>query len=286
MGDLGVDTTITALGDGRFSARLSRDWEIWGPMGGYLAAFALRAAGAHCGLPRPASIVGHFLGVGNFEDPITIECTTLRAARTAQSVRTTIKQGDRPLFDAFIWGVADGLVGLEHQAAPMPEAPNWSDCPTIQERVAAAGEQYAPYYPFWANLDQRPPQWRGDWTARTTGEHPPEWTQWLRFTPAASFSDPWLDACRLLILVDLGSWPAVQSFHNQNEVMAPSIDIACEFHRIDSASEWLFAKGNAPSAAQGLIAAHMQVWNDLGALLAGGVSQLLCRPVPPPNRDG
>ena len=280
MGDLGIDTALTQLGDGRYTSKMSQDWEIWGPMGGYLAAFALRAAGAHCGLPRPASIVGHYLGVGNFDEPIEIDCQTLRVAKTAQSVRATISQAGRPLFDAFVWGVAEGLTGLEHQAAPLTESPHWSECPTIEERVASIGETYAPYYPFWANLDQRPPRWNNDWMERRTGEHPPEWTQWLRFTPAAMFPDPWLDACRLLILVDLGSWPAVQGFHNQQLVMAPSIDIACEFHRIDTNAEWLFARGDSPSAANGLIGAHMHVWNDTGVLLASGVSQLLCRPMP------
>jgi acyl-CoA thioesterase-2 len=280
MGDLGNDTALTQQTDGHYTSKMSSDWEIWGPMGGYLAAFALRAAGAHCGLPRPASIVGHYLGVGNFDDDIDIHCTTLRTARTAQSVRTTISQGDRPLFDAFVWGVNDGLLGLEHQAKSMTEVPDWRDCPTIEERCNEAGEEYTPYYPFWANLDQRPPRWGVDWMGRVTGEFPPEWTQWLRFIPTSRFDDPWLDACRLLILVDLGSWPAVQSYHNQEQVMAPSIDIACEFHRIDTDAEWLFARGDAPSAADGLIGAHMHVWNDTGALLASGVSQLLCRPMP------
>ena len=34
MGDLATDTAVRALGDGVFEATLSRDWEIWGPMGG------------------------------------------------------------------------------------------------------------------------------------------------------------------------------------------------------------------------------------------------------------
>ena len=300
MGDLGIDTSLRPVGEGRFRGRLSRDWEIWGPMGGYLASFALRAAGAHCGLPRPASLVGHYLGVGTFHDDrdhdnrdhddldhdnlgehdLEIECTTLRRARTAESVRVTIAQDGRPLFEALVWGVTTGLAGLDHHASAMPVAPHWRDCPTVEERVAAAGLEYEAWYPFWNNLDQRPPRWRDDWNERATRSEPPEWMQWLRFRPAATFADPWLDACRLLILVDLGSWPAVQGHHNQGDVIAPSIDIACEFHRIDPAAEWLFAAGHAPSAADGLIGAHMHVWNDSGVLLASGVSQLLCRPVP------
>lgn len=290
MGDLGIDTSVRPAGDGRFTGRLSREWEIWGPMGGYLASFALRAAGAHCGLPRPASLVGHYLGVGTFDDDrahddldaddLEIECTTLRRARTAESVRVTIAQDRRPLFEALVWGVTTGLAGLDHHASVMPVAPHWRDCPTIEEQVAAAGLEYEAWYPFWENFDQRPPRWRADWNERATGSEPPEWQQWLRFRPGASFADPWLDACRSLILVDLGSWPAVQAHHNQAVVVAPSIDIACEFHRIDPAAEWLFAAGQAPSATEGLIGAHMHVWNDSGTLLASGVSQLLCRPVP------
>ena len=118
MRDLDGATTLTPLpgvdGISQFQAELSRDWEIWGPMGGYVAAFALRAAGLHCGLPRPASLVGHFLGVANFDTPLTITCTSLRVARTAHSVRAMITQGETPIFDAMVWGTNDGLLGLEH----------------------------------------------------------------------------------------------------------------------------------------------------------------------------
>jgi acyl-CoA thioesterase-2 len=280
MGDLAIDTELRALGESRYAARMSRDWEIWGPMGGYLAAYALRAAGAHCALPRPASIVGHYLGVGDFDQDIEIHCETRRAAKTARSVRATISQGGRALFDALVWGVTDQLAGLDHHDAAMPDVPHWRDCPTQQERLAARGEESVSRYRFWGNLEARPPAWRDDWLERTTGDAPPEWHEWLRFLPTATFADRWLDACRLLILVDLGSWPAVQAYHNQSSIMAPSIDIACEFHRIDTAAEWLFMQGHSPSAAQGLIGAHIRVWNDDRVLLASGVSQLLCRPVP------
>src|SRR5262249_38784813 len=52
---------------GPYRPRLSRDWEIWGPNGGYVAAIALRAAGVATALRRPASLAGHFLGVADFD---------------------------------------------------------------------------------------------------------------------------------------------------------------------------------------------------------------------------
>lgn len=279
MGDLDADTAISG-GEGRYTGSLSRAWEIWGPMGGYLASFALRAAGRHCGMPRPASLVGHFLGVGSFDAPIEIHCETLRAARTAHSVRARIVQGDRPLFDAMVWGVTDRLAGLAHHAAPAPDVPHWSAAPTIEERLAEIGETTASWFPFWGNFDQRPPRWQPGWMLRKPGEHEPHWVQWLRYRPTPAFADPWLDACRLLILVDIGSWPAAQAYHNTEAIIAPSIDLACEFHRIRPEAEWLLAQGVSPSSADGLVASHQAVWDDRGSLLASGVSQLLCRPRP------
>ncbi len=277
MSDLNLDTTITG-GNGVYRGTLSRAWEIWGPMGGYLASFALRAAGEHCGLARPANLVGHFLGVANFDEPITITTTSLRIAKTAHSVRAEIRQGDHLLFTAMVWGVTDGLQGLAHNDAPMPDLPHWSTVPSIEERVAAMGETIHSVYPFWDNLEQRPPVWRDDWDSRVTGEEAPYWYEWLRFTPTPSFVDPWVDACRLLVLVDLGSWPATQAWHNSGDYIAPSIDLACEFHCIDPTADWLLARGHAPLARDGLIATEQHVWSGSGTLLASGISHLLCRP--------
>ena len=44
MGDFEADTRLEGE-NGRYRASISRDWEIWGPNGGYVAAIALRAAG-------------------------------------------------------------------------------------------------------------------------------------------------------------------------------------------------------------------------------------------------
>jgi hypothetical protein len=45
MGDIEEQTAVRSVGEGRYTADVHQDWEIWGPCGGYVAAIALRAAG-------------------------------------------------------------------------------------------------------------------------------------------------------------------------------------------------------------------------------------------------
>ncbi len=275
MGDLATDTTVTG-GDGRYRATLSRDWEIWGPNGGYVASIALRAAGAHSRFDRPASIVGHFLGVASFDAPVEIETTTLRAAKRAESVRVSMRQGDAPIFEALVWAVG-AVDGLEHDATAMPEVPPPESLPSIAELTADDGETG---YPFWQNFDERVTSWmtRDEWERRPPGD--PVFAHWYRFVPTPTFADPWVDACRLLILVDTLGWPAACGRHVRNDYMAPSIDLSCAFHRPPTGEEWLYAQGVSPSAAHGLVGCESRVWSRSGALLAHGASQLLCRPAP------
>lgn len=87
MGDLGVDTTISAVDEGRYTATPSRDWEIWGPMGGYIASFALRAAGVASPHERPAAFSCHYLGVARFE-PIDIRVEARKEGRAAAAPRS------------------------------------------------------------------------------------------------------------------------------------------------------------------------------------------------------
>ncbi|MEL7208858.1 MAG: acyl-CoA thioesterase domain-containing protein, partial [Actinomycetota bacterium] len=141
MGDLAVDTTVEAVdqGDeGRYRAEVSADWEIWGPMGGYLAGIGLRAAGAHSGRARPASVSGHFLG-GVGTGPVDVRTETVRATRVATSTMVTIEQDGRVGFRALVWGV-DEIDGLEHQTArrpvPVPDPEALLSLDEVATRVA------------------------------------------------------------------------------------------------------------------------------------------------------
>jgi acyl-CoA thioesterase-2 len=272
MGDLAIDTAVEGR-DGRYTARLSRDWEIWGPNGGYVAAIALRAAGAHSRFDRPASLVGHFLGVGDFDVPHDIETATLREAKRAQSTRVSMTQSGQPIFDAMVWSVGD-VSGLEHDFAPIPETVEPESVPSNAERLAARGEE--PHFKFWDNFDVRTPNWVEDWENRAPGE--PVARDWYRFVPASTFEDPWVDACRTVILLDTLGWPAACHYHVRSEYIAPSIDLSVAFHRWRPDEPWLFAEATSPSGAGGLIGCESRVWARDGTLLGIGASQLLCRP--------
>jgi acyl-CoA thioesterase len=282
VGDLGEDTAVSGGNvsevTGAYTADLSREWEIWGPMGGYVAAIALRAAGAHSRFDRPASLVGHYLGVAAFE-PVQVRTETLRSAKKAESVRVSVAQGDAPIFEAMVWAVASDLDDLEHTVVPPPTvAGRPFDHPTVPERLAAAGAQPAPPFPFWNNFEARPTDWVDDWDHRPPAD--PEWIEWLRFLPDPDTLDPWIDAARLLVLVDVGSWPAVVRHHVDTKgLYAPSIDLACHFHRLRPESRYLLVRGHSPSGADGLVASQQAVWAEDGSFLASGISQLLCRPV-------
>jgi acyl-CoA thioesterase-2 len=275
VGDLALDTAVEGR-DGRYTASLSRDWEIWGPNGGYVAAIALRAAGAHSRFDRPASLVGHFLGVGDFDTPLDIETTTLREAKRAQSIRVELSQAGQPIFAAMVWSVGD-VSGLEHDFAPMPDVPDPETIPSTDERLAARGEQ--PHFRFWENFDGRQPNWIDDWESREPGD--PVAGAWYRFVPRSIFDDPWVDACRSVILLDTLGWPAACGYHVRSEYIAPSIDLSVAFHRRRPDEPWLYAAATAPSGAGGLIACESRVWAKDGTLLGVGASQLLCRPGQP-----
>jgi acyl-CoA thioesterase len=277
MGNLGEDTAVEAGdGPGRYRAKLSADWAIWGPNGGYLAAVALRAAGARCGLDsaRPASFLCHFLGVASF-DEVDLAVTPLRVAKRAESVRVTMtQQGDRVL-EALVWTVADGLY---HDAAPPPEAPPPDELPSVEDLLPADAP---PRYAFWGNLEERPVEPFENWETRKAGE--PRWLGWMRFRPQPCFDDPFVDAGRLAIMVDTFQWPAATRAYDGGslEHVAPSLDLACRFHRRPLNQPWLLVEARSPVAEGGLVAGTASVWDTQGRLLASGGQQMLCRPMTP-----
>jgi acyl-CoA thioesterase len=275
MGDFAIDTAIEGA-DGAYTARLSRDWEIWGPNGGYVAAVALRAAGAATNLQRPATFACHFLNVADF-DVVDLRVSVQRASKRATSLHVSMTQKDRPILQAIVWAVADDGPGFESAMLRSPEAPAPSVLKSMEELVTA--DDQGPRFKFWENLECRPTVYI---PRRQRGGSEPRLLDWYRFRPRATFEDPFLDAARSMLLIDTMIWPANCRAYRDEDVVyiAPSLDVNVHFHAADSASDWLLVDTTVPIASGGLIAGHSNIWSMQGRLLASGGSQLICRPAP------
>lgn len=262
MGNLAADTAIEKVGDGRFRASLSKDWEVWGPHGGYLAAIALRAAGACTGLPRPGSLSCHYLGTAAFDD-VDIDVTTQRDTASAQSLRVSLRQRGQPVLEALVWAVRAGGNGPDRnwqQAAGFP-APH--EVPLLPNPAGWS-------VPFWQNLEIRP----------FLGESPRESMVrgWSRFRPDATFAhDRWLDACRAVIMIDCIQLPAVLRGLRRRRIAAPSLDLYVAFHQEASDQEWLWHEARGTAASGGLLGGQAWIWSQDGRLLASGAQQMLSR---------
>jgi len=280
MGDLGVDTAVEPLGHGRYRGTLSKEWEIWGPMGGYVAAMAFRAAGEESAFRRPASFACHYLSVASFET-VDLAVTPLRTTRVAASYRVEMTQGDRRILEATVWAIDENVEGLVHDDAVAPDVEGPDNLPNIEELFAELEDNPGPPFPFWLNFESRPLDFRRDWPP--SGPLPPIYRQWLRFQNG-DFTDPWIDACRAIVLVDVQSWPAASRPHawKPSNLYAPSLDLYVALHRMP-ATEWLLADGHSPVGEEGLLGWTGRLWSADRKLVASGGGQALCRPVRPPQ---
>lgn len=276
MGDLGVETAIEQVDVGRYRGTPSAAWEIWGPMGGYIASFALRAAGAATDKAHPAAFSCHYLGVARF-DPIDIVVTPRKQGRAASSHRVEILQDDTPILEALVWSSDEGE-GLEHDESEFPDVARPDELSSIEDLLPDDAD---PPFPFWRNFDAKPLNFEVDWPP--DGPRPARWQEWLRFLPAATFEDPWVDAARSVILVDLPSWPSAHRPHawRQPQFIAPTLDLNVAFHQPTAGEPWLLCDGAAPLSARGLFGWTAKVWSPSGRLHASGGGQCLYRKIRP-----
>jgi acyl-CoA thioesterase-2 len=276
MGDLERDTAVVGS-DGAYRARLSADWEIWGPMGGYVATVALRAAACEVAPGQdPASLSCQFFAPARFEE-VDISVEVRRASRRTTATAVRVTQQGTPILDAQVWFAVPGDV-VEHDHMPLHRHGAPDDHPPITSVTSEP-----PPFPFWNNFEGRPIDWIEDWEAFPGGE--PEWAQWVRYQPRATFDDPVMEAARLVLLADLPSFPAAIRAYpwEQRTFVSPSLDLAVQLHRLRDAGDWLLVEGHAPIAERGLMGFRSEIWGADARLLASGGGQLLLRPAPAPG---
>jgi acyl-CoA thioesterase-2 len=252
--------------DGRYVARLSKDWEIWGPNGGYLAALALRAAGMLAQIRQPVSFYCHFLNSPAF-DAVDLEVNALKQGRRAESFAVEMTQEGKPVLQALVKTVADGP-GYSHQHLEAPDVPPPAGLKTYQEL-----RPVRPTFSFWSNLERRPVD-----QSMTEEPSAPLLREWVRYRPRPCFDDPFVDAARTLILLDTFGFPAAYQQYRSWEYLAPNLDTSAWFHQFSPDCEWLLIDHECVIADHGLMGVSGKVWDTDGRLLATGSAQLCCIP--------
>src|SRR2546426_1987928 len=141
MPSLDLDTRVSGA-EGRYRAVISSDWEVWGPNGGYVAAIALRAAGADARIPRPVAFAGHYLSVARFA-PVDLAVAVAHRGRRSESLRVSMTQEGKPVLEAIVRTAAEAP-GLGHDEAHPPEVPGPEGLQSYDELHAGRLT-----YPFW-----------------------------------------------------------------------------------------------------------------------------------------
>jgi acyl-CoA thioesterase-2 len=272
VADFAADTAVHRVGvDGdvtRLRAELSPAWEVWGPVGGYVAAIALRALAAGTELPRPASFHCNFLSVARF-GAVDLEVATLRRGKRSHALRVAMTQQAMPILTATAWFVADGMAGLAHEHAIAPDvAP-----PHALKSYAEVADNYADWYPFWRSVEGRP--------VDGAEPRPPTWHTWMRLLATPRPLDPVTEAGRLLLWLDMMMWNAADAPHPwPPPYLAPNLDLSASFHELAPGEEWLLCDAHAPVAREGIIGCRGHLWTQAGRLLASANATLFCRPNP------
>src|SRR5258706_6748078 len=100
MGDLEGDTRVSG-GGGEYDAELCRDWEIWGPNGGYVASIALRAAGDLAAIKRPASFYCHFIRTPRL-GRVTLKAEAIQRGKRAESIRVSLFEDGKTVLEGML----------------------------------------------------------------------------------------------------------------------------------------------------------------------------------------
>lgn len=277
MGDLERDTRLTGE-NGRYAISLSEDWRIFGPNGGYMAAVALRAAGMEAAIKRPVSIACHFISVAKFA-PVDVMVTAHQKGRRAESFHVAMSQQGKPVLQAIVRTAAEGP-GVEHDFTRMPEAPP----PDALKSFLDQWEGPLDEVPFWQNIDSR--IIRTERINQLDTPFEPTLLEWYRFEPTHTFGDPFVDACRIVILMDTFTWPTGANPHPRNtrDHIGVNLDVVAWFHDSAQDAPWLLCEYESPIARAGLVSGNGRIWSEDSRLLASGGAQVLCLPDPRPNQ--
>ena len=256
MSEIDTETSVRALGDGRYATRLVAAWNIGtNPNGGYALLPALRAMLDLAAHPDPLSLTVHFLR------PATADCTADVTADVVRTGRSTTNATATLIQDGTARLVAHAVLGDLAEAAPgaAPDpglAPDPPDLPSpdrcIDRRELGQGVDL----PILSRLDVRirPEQVVPDPSRAAVVEG------WIRLADGTPPDTRWLplfaDAFPPALRTRLGpvGW-------------VPTIELTVHLRR-RPASGWVLARFECDDVEGGRMIESGTLWDSAGAVVA------------------
>jgi hypothetical protein len=98
---------------------------------------------------------------------------------------------------------------------------------------------------------------------------------WNRIPSGEGAKDPWVDACRYLIICAGMMFPVVADpFTPPLRFIAPTLNLTVDFHTFHPDEQWLLADATGAHTSDGILGADTRLWARSGELLATAQAQL------------
>jgi acyl-CoA thioesterase len=287
MGTLEQLTAVEQTAEGKYRGTVSEEWKLWTPVGSYLTAIALRAAQSSSTMSRPVSLTCHYLHEATF-GPVDLDVTRLGTTERAESLLVRMNQNGNDILVTLVSAAPTDQLGpnLNWQEAPeVTEPEDMAGTILYEDAAKLLGDQ-----PYWEKLQFR--MVKGLPSSHTypsmAGLSEEELIErrfeprrdahirgWNRIPSAEGAKDPWVDACRTLIVCAGMMFPVVADpFTPPLRFIAPTLNLTVDFHSFHPEEQWLLADATGAHTSDGVLGADTRLWARSGELLATAQAQL------------
>jgi hypothetical protein len=237
MESLDQQTAVEQTTEGKYRCNISEAWKMWTPVGGYMSAIALRAAQATSTMARPVSMTCHYLNEATF-GPADLEVTKLASTERAESMLVRMSQGGgQDILTMLVSAAPQDLQGPElswHTAPEVTDPEGMAATLLFEDAAKLLGGQ-----PYFDRLDirmvkglaqsQTYPDMKGLSEEeliehRFTPRKEAHIRGWNRVPNGEGAKDPWVDACRYVIVCSGMMFPvAADPFTPPLRFIAPTL---------------------------------------------------------------
>jgi acyl-CoA thioesterase len=256
VSDVEAETSVRALGDGRYTTRLASAWNIGtNPNGGYALLPALRAMLELSAHRDPLSVTVHFLRPAVEECDAEVTATIVRAGRTTTNATATMAQDGAPrlIAHAVLGDLAEPMRGAAADPglglAP-PDLPSPDRC--VDRRELGQGVDL----PILSRLDVRvrPEQVAANPSGAAIVEG------WIRLVDGTPPDTRWLP-----LFAD--SFPPALRTRMGPVGWVPTIELTVHVRRRPAAG-WVLARFECDDVEGGRMIESGTLWDSAGAVVA------------------